>query len=71
MTEQQRKQAVSAMSAMILSWLQRRRLEQARHRPPASTGPDTDPDSTSPARHAHHREEEPPADGIDVGVRTP
>jgi hypothetical protein len=66
MTEQQRKQAVSAMSALILTWLQRRRLEQARHRTTTSAGPA----STSPARHTDDGENERPADGIDAGVRT-
>jgi hypothetical protein len=59
---------------MILSWLQRRRLEQTGHNISSRRGPEADPDpdadSTSSARHADHGEDERPADGIDAGVRT-
>jgi hypothetical protein len=70
MTEQQRKQAVSAMSTLILSWLQRRQLERADHCTPIRMDTDTDADRTSPDRHADHGEHERPAAGIDAGVRT-
>jgi hypothetical protein len=70
MTEQQRQQAVSAMSTLILSWLQRRQLERADHSTPSRMDTDTDADSTSPAGHADHGEDERSAAGIDTGVRT-
>jgi hypothetical protein len=69
MTEQQRRQAMQAMSALILSWLQRRQHERAQAGKPASQTPLATIDQDVSTLEPDHGNRERRARGNGAGVR--